>query len=1291
MIFLAPTLPLVTQQAQACYSIMGIPGIDTAVLTGRIKPSTRFDLWRSRRMFYCTPQTVQKDLLSDDATFFASRVCCVVLDEAHKASGDYAYTKVIEQLELAGAQFRIVGLSATPGTSIKAIQKVVESLRAVKIEARYETDPSVAPYVHQKHSEIVIVPKNESQKDIERRLTRMLEPILQYLKAHGALKFGGGNATVTTFQIHKSCQEYLKSNRNASGSVRAYFQAAYKLIELRNDAYQSLGCVKLKIQRLKQTPQKGPLAKLIRSKDFDDLYRRVLNATNSAVESKTSSDLSVESFNPKLQKLAELLNEHFSRAKAAEKSSRAIVFSQFRDSVSEIVEQLKKYHPLVRARHFVGQQSSKRSVGDVDNRLGGMKQSEQQQVIKWFRENVYNVLVCTCIGEEGLDIGEVDLIVNFDTLRSPIRMIQRTGRTGRKRNGRVVCLISEGQEERTYKASKQAEQTLMIALKKCGSFKMEVHKPMLPREPTRQFADIKITGSFRFSQVGHSAPRRQTKVQNWNLGPAQEEERGQLLGKVISANSDWTAVRAVLLRGWCGSFRANIRGQSTQLLHKLKGIRPVKAKTMSRRSLTCGIESIFPIVPPHDQETKPARIAKPPVQMPLNGHEKTHASSHLPNAPALRKLGIPNRRDEIELTKSRSHSLNGVEKKVCERQEATALFLEENQFRRSNTESSRIYEKILVSNSNHDAVPQPTFRLPTPPPSSYEEDSDMPLEGGSFCFRLPTQDSSSSEEEGPTNCLPLCTSAKTHEPTYDEMDNVKYIPNFQVSETHYGTYNDQSELSNCRMEELRPGSLRHSETDDSDARLISLKRRTDEKTEKRKAENIPLMELKRQRKILIEGMNAGCGRKSIATSEMEDSMMSANTFGDAKMSPSAILGTNSGDMDSETGPGAKKVGNKRQSTQENDPASRWADPPIDNALTLFNKPLGVSKGHSLNSSQVRSHTADRSVGKRCQRAALELSLDCLTCGKSPRRHDRTPKSNARTNWYGELTDTPDYDVNIDPEDINCALCRSVASTDENPIFLCDGRCNRAFHKLCYSIESDIKSADPWLCKECSRAKEPLLTKRIIKRSAAGHISTKDNEVVGRQIHGCDRDNSKVEVKKKRLEVLQARRLGAARFVFDEADIEANDDMEGDDAENDMLEALEEEESIFNDGFINDSTQLSQHYSDDELGNVDPDASRDINFHHRNLDAQFDRKNQFITPVLNRRGCGLDLSAASSQEGLGNMHFIRSVLHHHQQGGDAQEIEDYFRDLQSREQTPGESSSVVHQSDNDSPDKWRNHQ
>jgi superfamily II DNA/RNA helicase len=61
------------------------------------------------------------------------------------------------------------------------------------------------------------------------------------------------------------------------------------------------------------------------------------------------------------------------------------------------------------------------------------------------RAGEFNVLVCTCIGEEGLDIGTVDLIVCYDTVQAPTRLVQRLGRTGRHRAGRCVVLVNEVQ------------------------------------------------------------------------------------------------------------------------------------------------------------------------------------------------------------------------------------------------------------------------------------------------------------------------------------------------------------------------------------------------------------------------------------------------------------------------------------------------------------------------------------------------------------------------------------------------------------------------------------------------------------------------------------------------------------------------------------------------------------------------------------------------------------------------------------------------------------------------------
>lgn len=87
------------------------------------------------------------------------------------------------------------------------------------------------------------------------------------------------------------------------------------------------------------------------------------------------------------------------------------------------------------------------------------------QVVRRFREGGFNTLVSTCVGEEGLDIGEVDLIVCFDAQKSPIRLVQRMGRTGRRRQGRIVVILAEGREERVRVCLELHQKKHFIAIK----------------------------------------------------------------------------------------------------------------------------------------------------------------------------------------------------------------------------------------------------------------------------------------------------------------------------------------------------------------------------------------------------------------------------------------------------------------------------------------------------------------------------------------------------------------------------------------------------------------------------------------------------------------------------------------------------------------------------------------------------------------------------------------------------------------------------------------------------------
>lgn len=87
-------------------------------------------------------------------------------------------------------------------------------------------------------------------------------------------------------------------------------------------------------------------------------------------------------------------------------------------------------------------------VGQGASHARTITQKEQIAIMNDFRKGVCNTLIATCVAEEGIDVGEVDLIICFDVNnRNPTRYVQRIGRTGRRRQGKVIMLVTEGKEQ----------------------------------------------------------------------------------------------------------------------------------------------------------------------------------------------------------------------------------------------------------------------------------------------------------------------------------------------------------------------------------------------------------------------------------------------------------------------------------------------------------------------------------------------------------------------------------------------------------------------------------------------------------------------------------------------------------------------------------------------------------------------------------------------------------------------------------------------------------------------------
>ncbi|XP_030340798.1 Fanconi anemia group M protein isoform X2 [Strigops habroptila] len=470
VLFLAPTKPLVAQQMEACARVMGIPARHMAEMTGGTQALSRRDLWSAKRVFFLTPQIMVNDL--SRGTCPAIEIKCLVIDEAHKALGNHAYCQVVRELSKYTNQFRILALSATPGSD-------------TKIELCAEDSPEIQPYSHERQVEKIVVPLGEELVGIQNAYIRVLETFAGRLIKIGVLA-RRDIPSLTKYQIILARDQYRKNPSSQSAGVhQGIIEGDFALCISLYHGYELLlqmGIRSLFIYLCGIMDGSKGLSRtkneLGRNEDFMKLYqqlRDMFSDTSSAngniYKNKTMFENKKEFIysHPKLKKLEEIVIQHFKSWKKGcsdqvttgsppvdAVGTRVMIFSSFRDSVQEIAEMLFRLHPVVRVMTFVGHSTGKSTKG--------FTQKEQLEVVRHFREGGYNTLVSTCVGEEGLDIGEVDLIICFDAQKSPIRLVQRMGRTGRRRQGRIVVILAEGREERTYNQSQSNKRSIDKAI-----------------------------------------------------------------------------------------------------------------------------------------------------------------------------------------------------------------------------------------------------------------------------------------------------------------------------------------------------------------------------------------------------------------------------------------------------------------------------------------------------------------------------------------------------------------------------------------------------------------------------------------------------------------------------------------------------------------------------------------------------------------------------------------------------------------------------------------------------------
>ncbi len=409
-VLLAPTRVLASQHKAFLSNILNVEQGDVAVVTGEMKLKDRVVAW-SKRVLCATPQIMAADL--ERGLIDPKHISLIIFDEAHRAVGNYAYTKISVKMA-ENPSVRRVGLTASLPEEKDKVEEILHNLKLSRVEARREDSKEVARYIQKTSIEWVEVQLNPL---LNRVRSELLEAIKEYVNRLHSLGLGSGINIPP--KIKHLIELRAKPEYSTNSSARSALLSLIRLsLMLELIETQTVATFIQFVERL-QSRRKGiGLKELLQNEHLKTAYEIA----------KGTLELGVE--HPKLEELVKIL-------KTLPEGEKAIVFTSYRASVQEIYKRLASEN--LRVRVLVGKRGS-----------GGLSQKEQVAVLEEMRRGNFDILIATQVGEEGLDIAECGLVVFYDNVPSAVRFVQRRGRTGRRAPGRVITFLVKGTRDEAY-------------------------------------------------------------------------------------------------------------------------------------------------------------------------------------------------------------------------------------------------------------------------------------------------------------------------------------------------------------------------------------------------------------------------------------------------------------------------------------------------------------------------------------------------------------------------------------------------------------------------------------------------------------------------------------------------------------------------------------------------------------------------------------------------------------------------------------------------------------------------
>ncbi|MGI0076300.1 MAG: DEAD/DEAH box helicase [Nitrosopumilaceae archaeon] len=402
ILFLAPTRVLANQHYEFLKNNLTIE--DIALITGEDLISKRKKLWMNS-VICATPEITKNDL--DRQIVSTDQFNLVIFDEAHRTIGDYAYSGIAERFATSNA--RIMGMTATLPSEKEKATELITTLRISSIAQRTEDSPDVKPYIQETKTEWINIELPPEMKHIQSLIKKALE------ERYNELKRNGVNVTDSRSlsQLLRLRDYVLRQNRRSAKPLFTAIRIHYAL-----SIFESHGITPFLRFCDRASNKKGIGVR--------DLFENDQNFTQAILLAKAAQEKGIE--HSKIPKLKEILQSV---------DGKSLVFTSYRDSVEVIYKKLTEMG--IKAGFLIGK------AGET-----GLKQKKQIETVQNFREGVFKVLIATRVGEEGLDISEVNHVIFYDNVPSSIRYIQRRGRTGRKDAGKLIVLIAKDTIDETY-------------------------------------------------------------------------------------------------------------------------------------------------------------------------------------------------------------------------------------------------------------------------------------------------------------------------------------------------------------------------------------------------------------------------------------------------------------------------------------------------------------------------------------------------------------------------------------------------------------------------------------------------------------------------------------------------------------------------------------------------------------------------------------------------------------------------------------------------------------------------